>query len=367
MITIGQKIAHNDGVGAGFDALRVYLSIAVILWHCVALTAGSTDKALATPIWPLVYSIIPLFFALSGFLVTGSAMRLTLGKFAASRILRIVPALAVDTLVTILILAPLVTTLPVAEFFVREDTWEYLLNIVGEIRYTLPGVFETNPFKGVVNGSLWTIRPELACYLLMFIFIATSLVKRWPFIALATAVSFMAYAFLTVNIQGVIPEGLIAQKGLQKLVAFFFFGALAFHLRERIPYSPILLAISIAAIVFGMVSGNGAWVDEPAWVIASSPFLVYIMVFLGVTRVPLIPFFHRGDYSYGIYLYGFPIQQTIVLFTGTRSVISLFAMSMPFIIGFAMLSWHLVEKPTLKLRKGFSMAAKMEAKRQSDA
>lgn len=168
-------MASNNGIGAGFDTLRLVLAIAVILWHCVPLTQGETDRMLATPVWVWIYTIIPVFFALSGFLVTGSALRLTLGKFAASRILRIVPALAVDTLVTILIIAPLVTTVSLSEFYSSSETWHYLLNMIGEIRYTLPGVFEDNPYTEVVNGSLWTIRPELAYYALMFALIGRAL------------------------------------------------------------------------------------------------------------------------------------------------------------------------------------------------
>lgn len=364
--SIGQRMRDNDGIGAGFDTLRLSLSVAVILWHCIPLAKGTPDFALATPLWTPVYVIIPIFFALSGFLVTGSALRLTVGKFAASRVLRIVPALAVDTLVSIFLIGIVVTTLPIGEYFSKSETWLYFLNIVGEIRYDLPGVFLENPYEGVVNGSLWTIRPELACYALMFLLIATKLVQRWQFIVVATLGSFAVYALFRVNLQGVIPEGLLAQQGLQKLVAFFFLGGLAFHLRDRIPYSIGLFCLSLTVIVIGMIFGNGDWAHNPVWVILSSPFLVYIMAFAGVTRLPAIPFFNRGDYSYGIYLYGFPVQQAIVHFTGVTNPLLLFALAMPPIILFAVFSWHIVEKPTLKLRKTFSMAARMERARQKE-
>lgn len=172
------------------------------------------------------------------------------------------------------------------------------------------------------------------------------------------------FAFMQIDLQGVIPEGLLAQQGLQKLVSFFLFGAVAFLLRDRIPYSPAL-AIGCAAIllVFGFI-GNGDWSNDPLWVVLSAPLLTYLMAFVGVTKLPTVPFFNRGDYSYGIYLYGFPVQQTMVHFFGIESILALFVVSMPVIVLFAVMSWHLVEKPTLALRKNFSMAAKMERARQ---
>jgi peptidoglycan/LPS O-acetylase OafA/YrhL len=83
------------------------------------------------------------------------------------------------------------------------------------------------------------------------------------------------------------------------------------------------------------------------------------MVFVGVSKIPRIPVLHRGDYSYGIYLYGFPIQQMVFsMIPGAKSPVENFVASMPFIIGFAMLSWHGIEKPILRLRSKFFFVAK---------
>ncbi len=96
------------------------------------------------------------------------------------------------------------------------------------------------------------------------------------------------------------------------------------------------------------------------------PIYAYVTVFLGATKLPAIPFFRRGDYSYGIYLYGFPIQQAIVAITNTRDPFVLFALTVVPVTALAVVSWHVVEKPTLKLRKAFSMAAQREAKREAE-
>lgn len=159
MRTIGGLMDANRGIGPGFDMLRVGLAFAVILRHCFPISYG--NGATAGYAWAATVGIVPSFFILSGFLVTGSALRLTLGKFIASRALRIVPALAVDTIVTVLVIGPALTTLPLSSYFGSPLTHGYLLNMVGEIHYCLPGLFDANPLRGVVNGALWTIQPEL--------------------------------------------------------------------------------------------------------------------------------------------------------------------------------------------------------------
>lgn len=107
MKTIGEALDANKGVGPGFDFMRLFLAFAVIAWHSVPITQGSAEALKTEPWWILVYAVVPVFFALSGFLVTGSALRLSVGPFVASRALRILPALFVDTAISILLYCPL--------------------------------------------------------------------------------------------------------------------------------------------------------------------------------------------------------------------------------------------------------------------
>ena len=319
-------------------------------------------------------ALVPIFFALSGFLVTGSALRLTIGKFVLSRVLRIVPALAVDTLVMVLLIGPLVTTLPLGTYFTDPGTAKYLLNIVGEIHFTLPGVFTGNPLKGVVNGSLWTIPPELGCYPAMSALILFGWVRSWRIVALGAAAVFalVVLASSVGDLLSAVPADLTVplQHGLErpgiKLVGFFLLGSLAFLLRGRIPYSPRLAGLSLLLFPIGAAFGSAAWIGEPLWVLGTALPLTYLMAFLGLTKLPKLPFFDRGDYSYGIYLYGFPIQQLMMHLFAPASPFALFALTLLPVTALAIFSWHVVEKPTLRLRKAFSMAAKIEAERERE-
>lgn len=364
--TIGQIMDENKGVGPGFDLLRVALAYAVIFRHCFPISFGNTPASNSGVLWTATMGIVPIFFILSGFLVTGSALRLTLGKFVASRALRIIPALAVDTLFTILVIGAIFTTLPLREYFASPMVHRYLLNIVGEIHYFLPGVFETNPLKGIVNGALWTIPPELGCYVFMSGLIFFKWVHDWRKVALLTAVS-----FLVILLVPLFPEGTpgfiksVAGNPGAVLVPTFLTGSLLFHLRGKVPYSPILFVISILLIAAsGFVLPESTFSVMPSATVLAVPTYAYVCLFIGATKMPRMPFFSGGDYSYGIYLYGFPIQQSIVAATGIFNPFALFAMTVVPVTTMAALSWHFVEKPTLKLRKGLSMAAQREAERK---
>jgi|FLYM01.1.fsa_nt_gi peptidoglycan/LPS O-acetylase OafA/YrhL len=366
MRTVGQIIDENHGVGQGFDLLRVALAFAVIFRHCFPITAGNDAAASSGVLWTATMAIVPIFFILSGFLVTGSALRLTLGKFVASRVLRIVPALVVDTVVTIVLIGAIFTTFSLDEYLFNEQTAAYLLNIFGFIHYYLPGVFENNPIPGVVNGALWTIPPELGCYIVISILIFIKWVRDWKktlFMAIALLVGIVAAPLLPESTPYFVKR--LASHPGAMLVPAFLIGSVLYLKRHAIPYSPVLFWISVAMIVgSGFVLPEAVFSVMPSATALALPFYAYVTVYLGVTKLPKLPYFSRGDYSYGIYLYGFPIQQAIVVATGVTNPFTLFALTVLPVTLLATFSWHWVEKPTLRLRKGFSLAAQREAKRE---
>src|SRR6185437_5823814 len=119
--------------------------------------------------------LIPAFFAISGFLVMASALRIpSLITFIVHRILRIVPALLVEVFITAIIVGSLVTHLDLATYLQSEEFFSYFKNIYGNVHFYLPGVFTNNPTH-IVNGSLWTIQPEIFCYVFLAVIILGSL------------------------------------------------------------------------------------------------------------------------------------------------------------------------------------------------
>nr|WP_158291716.1 acyltransferase [Lampropedia puyangensis] len=325
--------------------MRIALAISVILLHCVPVAHGFYWYAFHESFWfPAYAAILPMFFGLSGFLVTGSAVRLqSLKKFFANRILRIIPALVVEVSLSALILGALVTTLNLREYFTSSGFWSYFLNIIGIIHFELPGVFKDNPYPGTVNGNLWTLHPEYYSYLLIGALMLCKVVyHRGLYVALAGAA-----------IIGLIGLDWITQFGKpvyaysgNALIISFLIGSWLFQAARYIPIRPDFAVIAGIAYAFMCL--------KPGMAIAALVPLMYLTVYLGMTPLPKLGFLSRGDYSYGIYLYGFPIQQTLAYaFPQLHVWWKMALVAIPLTIAFAMFSWRYVEKPALRLKQHF--------------
>ena len=364
--TIGVILDENQGFGPGFDFARIALAFGVLWWHSVEVTQGSMDAYDLRPLWIADYSIVPMFFALSGFLVAASAQRLSLGQFYVNRGLRILPALIVEVGLSAFLLGTIFTTLPLSEYFTSPRFWSYLTNIVGRVQLDLPGVFDHQPHldsgRGVVNGSLWTVPLEMNCYLLMFVVIAFGLMRR-PVLLACLALGIL----LAINIPNYIPhlpddgtslrafDRLPMADKRPLLVPAFVVGLIFYSMRYSIPYSRVLFGGCIAALlVIGCIFEPTVW-DNSLSIVCTAPILTYVIIFVGLSDIPAVPFFHRGDYSYGVYLYGYPIQQSVkAIFPGMASVGLHFVASAVLVTLFAAFSWHVIERPILSLRKTFS-------------
>ncbi|MGM4986070.1 acyltransferase family protein [Ensifer adhaerens] len=364
METLGSRLDLRRGVAEGFDFLRLFLAVSVVAWHSFDVVAGL--RLDDTPIvWVFGYSILSAFFALSGFLICGSALRLSLGDFLINRGLRIVPALALEIVLSALVLGPIFTTLPLTDYFRSAETWHYFTNIVGLINYTLPGVFQSHP-EQTVNTSLWTVPHEIMCYVLMSILIFGKFLKR-PTIIVLIAAAFLSFGLL-LSFSGLTDQAGGIGKILYhlyvgpaaRLYMFFLAGILFYLYRGKIPYSwPIFLGCTLFLLVCGFLPFSPR-TDVPFATLFLALPLTYMTIFIGVTNIWIPTFCRKGDYSYGIYLYGWPLQQVVVsMLPSIHSVMIQFLVSIPLVFCFSMISWHLVERPILQLRKKFSFVARV--------
>lgn len=349
MTTIATILARDKG-GPGFDTLRLVLSVSILCFHSVLVSYGSAIEAHIWngPAGGLVRALLPIFFALSGFLVMGSALRTPqVSGFLALRALRIVPALAAEISLSALLLGAICTTTPLAGYFTSRGFFGYFGSIIGRVRTGLPGIFETNPYPGIMNSSLWTIPPELICYIwLALVIIAGVHTSRRVMSLLCAGLVALAVAGDLVLTGG----QSVTAVPVKLLVLAFVMGNVCYLWRDRVIYSAPLFS---ACLVFGVVT-----IGLPGWAYLALPALTYCVVFAGCTRLPRVPILSGGDYSYGIYLYAFPVQQTVAfLAPGLRQWYWNIAMSLPVAIALAMVSWHLVERPALRLRRRLHSAA----------
>jgi peptidoglycan/LPS O-acetylase OafA/YrhL len=357
----------------GFDLLRLALSILILLTHSswIVGTGGVTTSILnhifhlnpqtvarlaqATTTLddptvhqltglgrPITMSYLPMFFALSGFLVTGSALRTRrLIPFLGLRVLRLLPALFVEVTLSAIILGAIFTTLPASEYYVSPLFWGYFMNILGDIHFHLPGVF-TNNITDVVNANLWTLPWELQCYVVASFMIVTGILYYRKLLAVLFAVAtvVLIYASLSAGFQ-VVP----AQVGGLTLVYYFVAGVLMFLWRDKIVFHDMFFLVAAAVCYLLMMS--------PRTVFIYPILLTYITVFIGLFPFPRFSLIKSGDYSYGIYLYGFPVTQALV--AGFPSLEKNLVVAAPLAVlatgAFAVLSWHCVEKHCLKLKR----------------
>lgn len=344
--SIAARIDETDGRASGFDYLRLMLSLSIVLLHSSITSYGlAADQAIFEgPARPLVRMILPAFFALSGFLVAGSLVRSkTLGMFLALRVLRIYPALAVEVLLSAFILGPIVTSLSIKEYFTNYLFFSYLLNITGHIQFLLPGVFEDNPLPNIVNGQLWTVPFELGCYIVLAGIAMLGLKRNraiGPFFVVIVTIS---YLFVTLYRHNWVVAPVPGAINGALLIATFLAGVSIYFYKEKLPWNfgAGLASGLLAAVFLGYMPYGDFLAPIP---------IAYFTVYLGLLN-PGRKALLGADYSYGIFLYGFVIQQSIAhFFPDFRSPAFNMALSVPIVLLVAAASWHFVERPAQQFR-----------------
>ena len=152
-----------------FDLLRLVLAMAVLYSHSFDLTGRQDDGFATLTHHQAVASTIALsgFFVISGFLVSGSwTHSKSPGDFTIRRARRIVPGFVVGVLFCFLIVGPLGAD-SVSTYFHDSTAWRFLGFLCLRVPEAVRSAFATNPRPGNLDGSLWTIRLELFCYVIV--------------------------------------------------------------------------------------------------------------------------------------------------------------------------------------------------------
>lgn len=282
---------------------------------------------------------VAIFFGISGFLITRSMdRRPDAAYFVSARVLRLFPALIVVTILTVLCLGPAFTTLPLTEYFGSRETWSYVPRNVGlyNLQWGLPGVFGDNPRGSGINGSLWTLFYEVTCYLGVFALGLTGVLASRVLRAGAVIAYFALYVLTGLPF---VAEELPEKVGYLRMLSLPFAIGMAMYIyRDRCPLS-FLGAIALAAFAWALI-------NTPAFEIAFSAALIYATFVLGYkVGGPLKAYNDLGDYSYGMYVYAFPVQQSLVALFGAMTPLANAAIAFPITLFFAIASWYLIEKP----------------------
>jgi len=345
----------SQGIAAGglmgrsnnFDALRVLLALMVLYSHCFHLVER-TGK------WfnPLEFTrgqsflggiAVDGFFLISGFLITASWMRSRgIVDYLRRRVLRIYPGFVVAALVCLLVVGPWAAP-SVAGYFGKVDLIKRLIGVATLSKLENLPTFLTNPVPGDVNGSLWTIRIEFECYLLVPILGWLGFLRRPPMMVGLAIGAYLVHSAMSLA-PGLFPGKLMHYGDHVRFWTYFLFGAVLHLYGERLVFPKwSAWACGVALIASGQLGGFKA----------VEPFaLSWLLLSLAQANAPWASALTRhADLSYGIYLYAWPVKQLLVWqFGPTINPYALFAMTTPITALLAAMSWFAVEKPFLRAR-----------------
>ena len=333
-----------------FGVVRLLAAVAVVLSHNVWVHSGKDVNDIVYHVsgLPLGKHAVHVFFVLSGLLVSLSLARSAgVVDYLRSRLLRIFPGFAACVMLTALVLGPAVSVLPLSEYFSSAQPLVHVVKTLSLVtaQERLPGVFVSNPFALEVNLSLWTIKYEVFCYLLLA---GVSVIGFAASRARATLVfgGFVAFIIATYFFPDLVVKDSMLDS-IRRFIMCFSLGALAFAHRDRIVLSPqlLLLGAAVACLAYGTRLAQPALVLVTAY----STLVLAAQSFGAFSR-----WTERTDLSYGIYLWGWPVAQVIMMTWPAATIWQLQISSLVMAALIAYVSWSFVERPALDLRRKFA-------------
>jgi len=336
---IEAKLAKEDN----FLLLRFFAASLVLLSHCFdTLGIPGGDFLSRSPLdigFNLGIVGVCIFFFVSGFLVAGSYMRRRSAvAFFVARVLRIYPAYMACVILCALVIGTSLTSISWTQYLSEKETITYISTnaLLGHLQWGLPGLFLDNPHPQNVNASLWTLPGEVRMYFYVLVFgsigaLSNRLIANLVLLSLTI---FTLFADSTLPLLDY-PDHLLPLAGL------FAGGAFCYINRAWVPVTGrIALALFLATAI-----SHGQIIYKPLALISiayGSLWFAYCTPWHGFNRF--------GDYSYGVYLWNWPIQQAIWQVAKPATPLVMFLLSYPVVIALAVLSWSFVERPALRLK-----------------
>jgi peptidoglycan/LPS O-acetylase OafA/YrhL len=333
----------NGGTSAAnnFNWMRLVAAWLVLLSHSYHLNGvGAQEPLLRLTGGKMTLGTLAVgvFFAISGYLITASGFaRPSLPAFLAARVRRIFPALLLVVLLSALVLGPVMTTLAPAAYFTDPAVLGYIVRNVGllHLQFNLPGVFGANPYGPAVNGSLWTLPIEFSLYLAVGGAVWALRRLRLP---AAPSWALLAASAVTAGCWLLLWQG--SKSGAVLLVPYFLCGAALRLARNWLPLhggAAAALAVALALATLG---------DARLFALLASVAIPYGTLWLARHPRWVLPLdtARLGDLSYGVYLFAFPVQQTLLALGQGHSPLSLCLQASALVVPLAWLSWHGVER-----------------------
>lgn len=367
-LTIGDAFSPRSN---SLNFLRLVMCLTVIVSHAITLGGFGSEWVFGrtTLALPTLYG----FFCLSGFLIAASATHNSTGRYLWQRFLRIMPAYWVCLVVTAFLIGAIAWSHEAHSASCSIFSCYYFAPHSGPFDYLYHNWFlEMNqvniaatPLGGPVpffwNNSVWTLMPEVFCYLILAGLASLRLLRRRHVVVGLACGAWLLEVVIAWRGQPfhLFLEGVPLAFGLITLAPVFLSGTLLYLYRDKVKDSG-WLALGFLAVFVG-----GAWLPFlgegmtrfmhylPSSISVMAPALAYPLLWLGIhLPSPFQKVGARNDYSYGVYIYGWPVQQLLGIWGVQHLGYVPFTLSaIAGAMTLAFLSWHLVEKRALRLKK----------------
>lgn len=317
------------------NLVRLVLASAVVLGHAWPLTGSKAAPSLEF----LSGIAVNGFFAASGYLIAASRVRVSFPVYLWRRALRIFPGFIVCLLVIAFFFAPLASLLQgTPNHWASNFSFVYRNALLYIQQWGIDGTLGTVPYAGAWNGSLWTIFFEFVAYIVLGVLLTGSWAKRARIVVPLVFVSVVIFRVAAVGPLDISTN--LYLNGL-RLAGYFLAGAVFYFFADRITLRPWYTGAAIAAYV-------GLWQIDATDFFGQIP-LTYIVLSIGALRwTGVAP---KSDISYGVYIYAFPVQQTLVLLgSAPWGAVLNSALTLVITAVFAWLSWVYIERPALGLK-----------------
>ncbi|TDO19009.1 acyltransferase family protein [Pedobacter duraquae] len=337
--TLGE---HVNSKNNNLDFMRFLAAMLVVFSHSYQVTGIIKQEPLTIfskgYLFLGTFSVI-VFFIISGLLIAKSYdYSRSLKSYVMARILRIYPAFVIAIIVTVFVIGPIVTNIPLQSYLTNVNTYEYLYNIFClKISYHIKGVFESNPLH-VINGCLWSLPFELSCYWLVGLIGEVKNKRIYAAFGLFLLL-LVVYYFI----------GYSAWKNIALFTFYFFCGAGYYKFRNKIVLNNYI-AFALLIILLTLLYFNVGKHIKDIYIGLALPYILFSFAYI---KSIFNNFSKNGDFSYGIYIYGWLVQQAIVQYFPKANHWSNFLFSAGIVLLIAFCSWHLVEKKFLKFKAKF--------------
>jgi peptidoglycan/LPS O-acetylase OafA/YrhL len=353
MKTLSETLERGNN---NFDLIRLFAAMAVMLGHSYGVQAGQMESMLMFTHRESSGSLAVYgFFMISGMLVSASfAHHSSVWRFMALRALRIWPGAVACALFIALFVGPIFSKASLETYFASPQTFHWLVHnttLIGHVGGPLPGLFDANHLKSLVNATVWTLPVELKCYVMVLLFGLAGGIGSKPRTLIFVTVALGIFAALVSQLPGHLPLGDFFRLQIAYSfypVPFFLLGMLLYAYREHVRLSWLpaaVLAVTYVLTRFTLVSTlllYSAFAYGLLWLASAN--------FLKILRP-------KHDYSYGIYLYGFVVQQIVASLSPSLNNYLAFFISVPVTVVLAAASWHWVERPCLSVYRRRTMKA----------